>query len=180
VELAQFLFVAWRTMQQNGVLEDLLGQSTLSDAAEARAEALQQLYRDWQRWRGTRALPSRSDVDPVELRYILGELSLVAVSYDPLRFFYRVHATASAERIGFDLTGKSLDALSDEAVREAMRVGLTLAVERRAPLCLSRERVVATKEFGFLEVMVLPLSSDGEVIDMLLVGAHFHVPRRPR
>jgi len=144
---------------------------------ELRSEILRHLCADWERWRGARLFPDRSDIDPLELRYILGNLSLTDVSYDPLRFFFRIHATASAERLGFDLTGKFLDAFPDQVVRETLREGLTDAVHHRAPLCLARERVMATREFGYIEALILPFSRDGQRVDMLATGTHFHVPK---
>lgn len=144
---------------------------------EPKSEALQHLYRDWERWRGTRAFPDRSNIDPLELRYILGNLSLIDVHYDPLRFFYRIHATSSAERLGYDLTGKSLEAFPDPAVRKILWQGHAEALDQRAPLCFARERVMATKEFGYIEALVLPFSRDGRVIDLLATGTYFHVPK---
>ncbi len=144
---------------------------------DLKSEALRCLYRDWERWRGARLFPDRFDIDPLELRYILGNLSLTDVFYDPLRFFYRIHATSSAERLGFDLTHKSLDALPDQSVREILRQGLTQALEARAPILRSQERVMATKEFGFIEALILPFSRDGRTIDMLATGTHFDVPK---
>jgi hypothetical protein len=36
---------------------------------------------------------------------------------------------------------------------------------------------MATKEFGYIEALILPFSSDGQTIDMLATGTHFHVPK---
>jgi hypothetical protein len=44
---------------------------------------LQHLYDYWdEKWRG-RAMPSRADIDPLEMTFILGYVSLVDVLYAP-------------------------------------------------------------------------------------------------
>jgi hypothetical protein len=144
---------------------------------DLRSPVLQRLYRDWDAWRGARPFPSRADIDPLALRYILGNFTVTDVFYDPLRFYFRVHATASAERIGFDLTGKFLHELPDEGVRRIMHGSLLTTLEKRAPHRVFHERTVATKVTGDLEVLVLPFSSDGQVIDMLAYGTHFDMPK---
>jgi PAS domain len=47
---------------------------------------LQRLYDYWDEKRRARAMPSRADIDPLEMAFILGYVSLVDVLYAPLRF----------------------------------------------------------------------------------------------
>jgi hypothetical protein len=95
-----------------------------------------------------------------------------------VRFHFRIHSTESVERVGFNLTGKTLDALPNVALRDIMHNNLVRTIEKRAPLSIFHERLVATRVFGYLEVLVLPFSSDQEVIDTLAIGTHFDVPPR--
>jgi PAS domain len=44
----------------------------------------------WNRKRGTRAMPARADIDPVEIRHILPNIILVDVLCDPLDFRCRL------------------------------------------------------------------------------------------
>jgi len=140
---------------------------------DIRTPRLQRLYQDWHAWRGERAFPSRRDFDPVDLGYILGKLSLVSVLYEPLRFRYRVHATELAERLGFDLTGKELDALPDRTHRAAVREHFVAVVEHRAPEIRRRDRQRANGRAWRYEALVLPLSGNGETIDMLISAVEF-------
>lgn len=137
---------------------------------------LRQLYDDWTRWRGTRPFPKRDDLDPLGLKYILDNLSVVDVSYNPLRFHFRVHASARVEQFGFDLTGKNLDLLPDDEYRQLMRLHLTEALKRRAPVTVTVEGVKTAQFFGRLEVLILPFSSNGQTIDLLAVGTHLTTP----
>jgi hypothetical protein len=145
---------------------------------DIKSPTLQRFFQDWQTWRGTRAFPARSDVDPLSLRYILGNLSVVDVLRDPLRFFFRIQGTASVDRTNFDLTGKSLDVLPNETLRNIMHNNLVRALEKRAPLLIFHESMSMYKVFGHLEVLVVPFSSDQDIIDMLVIATHYDVPRR--
>ena len=143
---------------------------------ELRSPHLQRLYRDWHAWRGARPFPSRADVDPLALPYMTGNLTLVDVFYNPQRFFYRLHASTSAERIGFDLTGKFLDSLPDQNLRGTVKGTLLSVLKSRAPHLVSHyNRSVAGDVTGDLEVLVLPFSTDGHAIDMIAYGTHFDV-----
>lgn len=139
---------------------------------ELRSPALQRLYQDWERWRGTGKFPSADKLDPLQLKYMLGNLSVFEVQYNPLRFFVRIHATSRAERIGFDLTGKSLDELPEREYRELMRAHLIETLKRRAPFSVQVEPADLKRAFGRVEVLILPFARDGQTIDVLVAGIH--------
>ena len=140
---------------------------------EVQTPHLRHLYDDWRSWRGERSFPARRDFDPVDIRYVLGKLSLVEVLQQPLRFHYRVHATLFAERLGFDLTGKTLDQLPDIDYRGIILDHFLFVLERRMPSVLRRERRLADGRIWHYEVLVLPLAGDGERIDMLMSATEF-------
>lgn len=143
-----------------------------------RSPSLQRLYEDWSAWRGKRALPSSADLKPASLPYMHGNLTVIQVSYNPTRFFYRLHAPTSAERAGFDLTGKFLDMLPHEGLRETIKESLRGALSKRAPHLVSYYgRPVAGLKMGDLEVLVLPFSSDGQTIDVIAYGTHFDLQK---
>ena len=140
---------------------------------EIEAPRLRQLYAEWQKWRGDRELPSRTDFDPVELRYMMGRLSLVEVHHDPLRFRYRVHGTEIADRLGYDMTGKNLEAWPDDAHRQQIRDYFGQIVTSRAPRIQHRERMVSHGRILRYCALALPLSAVGTRVDMLLIGVEF-------
>jgi hypothetical protein len=135
--------------------------------------SLRQLYDDWDARRRGREFPSRADFDPVELTYVIGKMSLLDVLYDPLRFRYRVHATQTADRLGFDLTGKSLEMWPDAAYRATVHEVFVEVVENRQPGILRRERQLGDGRIWRYEVLTLPLSADGLTIDMLISALEF-------
>lgn len=100
---------------------------------------LQKLRAYWDAKRGARPYPSRDDIDPMELRFILGSLILIDVEQDPLRFRYRLFGSEIARRQGFDMTGKYLDqhpwpelaAMALETYRQVLGTGLPAHIQRR-------------------------------------------------
>jgi hypothetical protein len=135
-----------------------------------RAPVLHQLHRDWDSRRRGRDFPSRADFDPLEMKYIIGSLTLVDVLHEPLRFRYRIHASNTSERVGIDMTGKFLDAMPDHIFRQLIRDHFTEVVKRRTPVLGHRVHHSTDSRVLNDEALVLPLSSDGQTVNMLMVG----------
>src|SRR5260221_12473198 len=74
----------------------------LSDAA------LDRLYAYLEAKRGTREFAARRDIDPLDFAYALGNVILLDVLYQPLRFRFRLVGSVISGRVGYDMTGKFL------------------------------------------------------------------------
>src|SRR5947207_1913335 len=61
------------------------------------------LYHYWEIKRDTRAMPTRSDLDPGDLRCLLPHLTLIDRADDQFR--YRLVGTSVTQELGRDLTG---------------------------------------------------------------------------
>jgi hypothetical protein len=133
---------------------------------------LRRLYESWNELRGTRMAPSRAELDPMALRYILGNLLLVDVLRDPLRFRYRLCGTNIVARAGFDLTGRFVDEHPEPQYRDFALARYREVVELAAPLHGVRDEVL-DQRFRRYEVLLLPLSSDGMNVDMVLVAMKY-------
>jgi hypothetical protein len=133
---------------------------------------LRRLYEFWKERRGTRLAPSRAELDPVSLRYVLGNLLLVDVLRDPLRFRYRLCGTNIVARAGFDLTGRFVDDHPEPQFREFALARYRKVVELAAPLHDLRNQVFDHRTRRY-EVLMLPLSSDGTSVDMVLVAMKY-------
>jgi hypothetical protein len=131
---------------------------------------LRRLHQDWLDRRRGRAMPSRRDFDVLDLTYILGDLNLLDVLNDPLRFRFRVHCTSAVERLGFDLTGKTVDDYPDPAYRDMANEYYAEVVEARAPKRVLRDPYHFRSRVLRWEALILPLSADGQNVDMLFVG----------
>jgi hypothetical protein len=131
---------------------------------------LRRLYECWLDKRDGRRFPSRADFDPIELRFILGNVSLIdVIEGSPPDFRFRLHGSNLAFRLAYELTGKMLDELPQPAHRERMLRTFAAVVAAGEPEHGRRERVVAGMRLPY-EIVALPLSANGTDINMLLVG----------
>lgn len=131
---------------------------------------LQRLYRDWRSRLHGRAMPARRDFDVLDLKYVLGDLNLIDVEHAPLRFRFRVHSTNAVRWVGTDLTGKTIEDYPDPDYRKMAREHCTAVVETRLPQRIFRDRFPLNYELLRWEAVILPLSDDGSLVNMLMVG----------
>src|SRR3546814_14368889 len=76
------------------------------------------------------------------MRPWLGNLSLVEVRHDPLRFRFRLCGSSVVDRIGLDLTGGDLDAIPDESYRLRVGAEFVRIVWDRNPSLSTNPRVI--------------------------------------
>jgi hypothetical protein len=135
---------------------------------ELQAAQSRRLYDDWDTRRRGRLYPARADFDPLELRYVIGNLSLLDVLRDPLRFRYRVHSTNMAQFLGFDLTGKEIEDAPSAERGAQIRDHFAVVVATGLPLARLHEWLGVNHRVLRHEALVLPLAKDGTNIDMLM------------
>src|SRR5690349_9499177 len=92
---------------------------------------LRRVHCDWMQRRRGGNLPARQDFDVSDLRYILGNLNLIDVLRDPLRFRYRVHGSNCASLLGYDMTRKLTDDYPDPSYRDRVRRNMQAVVDSR-------------------------------------------------
>lgn len=116
------------------------------------------------RKRGERAMASRDDIDPLELREYLPYVVLVDIQAAPLKVFYRLVGTRIAEFYG-EFTGTWMHErpISEPYRKIAENIYRTL-VETKAPVygateMRTRYDAVVSYEWGYF-----PLSSDGKTV----------------
>jgi hypothetical protein len=147
----------------------MAAQGNAADREDLQIEhaSLRQLYAYWKEKRRGRRFPARADFDPLELRFVLGNLSLIDVLYDPLRFRLRLHGTMSVSRLGYDMTGRFADEIPDPEFRQVALQTYNTLIERAQPMRDVRETVLDFKSHRY-EIIWLPLSDDGVRINMLM------------
>ncbi len=133
---------------------------------------LRRLFDYWDSRRAGRAYPARRDLDPVEFSFALGNVTLVEVLYDPVRFRFRLMGTLMAQRVGKDLTGHLVDELPHQTFRENVLKGYHDIVTTGQPNTTLHEQVIEGRPYRF-EVVRLPLAEDGKTINMLLLCPMF-------
>ena len=139
-----------------------------------RHPVLQKLLEYWQSKRGTRIVPSRADIRPSEIKSLLPDVMMWNVNASGERFTMRLIGENIVRFVGRNQTGKpaTIDMPPDAA--QAMIDILTQVVETRTPrFRIGRAFWLQEKSFRQFEACYLPLSSDGEAVDIVLGGVKF-------
>jgi hypothetical protein len=143
------------------------------------------LYDYWAAKCGGRSMPTRADIDPLEMRSWLGNLVLIDVTADS-RFVYRLYGSKFVDSFGLDMTGRSVDDLppeQGERVRADYESVRATAKPRWRLYTASFEIPAAGggrhQQVVTWERLVLPLSDGGVRVAMLLVGAYPLADLRP-
>lgn len=132
------------------------------------------VYEYWRSKCGDRPMPSRADLDPLEIPpRLLPCISLVDVVAGRRRYVYRLVGTADVQVRGFDPTGKSVtegfygpDAANANACYD-------MVVSTRVPLLDSDPFIASNGRYATEETIFLPLSDDGRNVNMILVFSPF-------
>lgn len=132
--------------------------------------AARTLFGYWQQVRGIRQMPARSDIDPNELQGVLRNLQLFEVIGGGERFFGRLSGEAAREALGFDPTGQFLDETPVGLERERATEALQKVVSTCAPTFAVRDVGLASGQRARCEDVLLPLSQDGKLVNMVLWG----------
>lgn len=117
--------------------------------------------------RGTRRFPSRADIDPLDFAYAIGWINLLDVSFNPVRFRFRLHGTELRSKNQIDMTGRYLDDHPLPDLRAYIEPIWRQVVELGAPTHGFYDQSVSNT-LRHYEALRLPLSSDGQTVDMLL------------
>jgi hypothetical protein len=147
-----------------------LAINQVTGLAEMPASAdLRRLLAYWERRRGERPMPSRSDIDPIDLKFMLDRIALTEVHENPRRYRLRLVGGFWHRLLGFEATGMWLQDWP-HAGQKAMTVSFYGAlIAGRVPRFTRRDGVVDDQVLSY-EIMLLPLSDDGERISMIVTG----------
>ncbi len=128
------------------------------------------LYRYWESKRGERTMPARADIDPTEIPALLPIILLVDVM-ETGTYRYRLAGTEIVGTFGHDITGKTFaEVLPGGKYLEYITSLVNDVVSNGRPL-YSESAFLSKEHFGRqVRRLVLPLSADGQVVDMILGG----------
>jgi hypothetical protein len=135
-----------------------------------------EFYEYWRRKAAGRVMPSRADLDPLEIPQLLPGIFLVdVVPGPPRRFRFRLVGTRIAELEG-EMTNKFLDEFIPGSPGTAMAQQYDEAAEGRIHVRHETLRWHARdRQHINYDVLLLPLSRDGATIDMLFGLCVYHV-----
>jgi len=130
------------------------------------------IYRYWLSKCQDRRMPSRADIDPIEIPKLLSGICLVDVVPDERRYVYRLVGTMDVTVRGQDPTGKPVaEACFAPSPENALSCYDTV-VATKAPLLDTEPFVAPNGRYVLEETIFLPLSSDGINVNMVLVFSH--------
>lgn len=138
-------------------------------------------YDYWDTKRGDRLMPARADLDPIEMKPILPHVVLMDVLRDakpgwPLDFRYRLMGSTVDTHMSRPFTGLHMSELKHQQPDSQMWQNFSAVATERVPRFNRVPYVGPHRDFLSVIDLVMPLSSDGETVNMLMSIVDF-IPR---
>lgn len=130
------------------------------------------LYDFWNRLRGDRIAPSRADFTPSDLRQWLGNIILIDIHEETGRYFVRLGGSFITHDIGMEISGKFYDDFLDPAVYANIKDGFQKIIDSKQPFYFHGAFLEPPKRVRDFYRLILPLSSDGKTINMVMLGLY--------
>ena len=124
-------------------------------------------------------LPRRGDIDPLEVPRLLKSLALLEVVGDAEDFVFVLAGSRIEEAHGRTLKGVTLGELRGTVESSPSAEQYAAAVRFRVPQYRHADLREYGKEHWACQHLILPLSSDGERVDCLLLGVVFSLAGAP-
>ncbi len=123
----------------------------------------------WMSKRAGRRMPSRGDIDPAEIIELLPNILLIDVARDPLDFRYRLTGTVVDAHMNEPMTGRWMSSIPHQQAPSRIWSACARVVEERTAQSSDAPYVGPMKDFVIVEDILMPLSDDGETVDMIFV-----------
>jgi hypothetical protein len=152
------------------------GVSFELDPPRSAKAALAFLQDYWNAKRGARAMPSRADINPVEMKSHIRTIVLVDALPGFGDFRYRMIGSDVTEHMLGDATGKTLrDALTryGKTAAEGAIAGYAHIARNRVVMRLYGSAAWLNQPHLDFDSLHVPLSDDGEIVNMILSAVIF-------
>jgi len=134
---------------------------------------IRELHEYWRTKLDGRQMPTRGDIDPIEIPNLLPYIALIDVEWTPRRFRWRLIGTHITTALGYDSTGFHFDdKYAGQALADLMAV-YERVIERKAPIRHYGKPTFADQVYSEYESAHFPLSEDGERVEIIMVGLEF-------
>ncbi|WP_282608911.1 PAS domain-containing protein [Pelagibius sp. Alg239-R121] len=149
-------------------------QSSIAFRDTIKPEPLIRLYDYWLSKSAQGRIPSRAQIDPLDVPDLLSIIFLIDVieSGDEPEFRFRLVGSKITEVVGSDPTGRSFSAFYDEANLGPMTEIYNEVTRSGEPFVNNSTAPFSDKDYVRLARLLLPLSESGSRVDMIL-GALF-------
>lgn len=141
------------------------------------SENVRLVHAYWNAKRGDRPMPSRTDIEPGEIRHLLPGIILVDVAQDPLRLTYRLVGTHEVEARGYDPTGRDVREHVFAVTKEEGYQTYLMALDLRRPIFDQEPMLSPNPHLSEVGTIVMPLSSDGSIVNMLMAYVDYRRSR---
>jgi hypothetical protein len=132
-------------------------------------ERVRAIYRYWDGKRRGRRMPRRADLDPVDIPKYLPDICLVDVVADDRRYVYRLIGTNEVAMRGRDPTGLPVGQGYFGTSAQSVFLNYDGVARSRAPRLDRDPSITSDDRYIQHESIFLPLSDDGENVNMILV-----------
>jgi hypothetical protein len=156
-------------------------RTTVEQPADIGDARLRSLYELWAAKCGGRRMPARADFVPEEFKAWMPHVALYEVEGDAASFRLKVRlsGTEMVRLDGADLTGRYFDEAIDTVQHAAIYESYRQCIELAAPRYESAEiepfdpvYAVAPVPFRYFRKLLLPLSTGGLRVEMMLVSIY--------
>ena len=120
---------------------------------------------------GTRQMPHRQDLRPVDMTWLLGRLYLVDVLDSGADYCFRLFGIFWEKMYGFDLTGQRLSEIEATGRLAALRGDYDTVVAAREPFFHPGRLVWPNKRSIHYERLFVPFSGDDGQVSLILAAA---------
>jgi len=135
---------------------------------------LSALFRYWDKKRGGRAMPTRRDIDPIEMGpKLLPHLMLCELSDRGDRIRFRLVGTFLVKRLGYDPTGRWLADLPNSNYLDFLAKILRQTYAAAAPMFAASSFRWGAKGRLDAHHLLLPLTTGGSEPSMVLIGTAY-------
>ncbi len=160
-----------KIQSMNDKLEDIQAAELDLDKDLSRYPDLVFVLDYWNGKRHDRFAPARADIEPAEIVAILPRVMLADVERDAdghIDFRYRLSGTGICNVHRTDLTGQRPSSIEPPHYGGLIDAHYRSVLKQRRPLAHVIAVKIGTKSASYARI-ILPLSADGETIDMLMI-----------
>ncbi|MTI11076.1 PAS domain-containing protein [Curvivirga aplysinae] len=152
----------------------------LMDATEFMCDDIKDFYAYWLSCKGKRNFPSRADIDPTDLLKFMPRIWMLDVFHDnPLRFRVRLSGTEIVEKVGQDKTGQFLDEIEEDFYNSLGYMNMRMVAQDGIPIWYhGKPSHRSTKYVRNLEYVMLPLSDDDQLVNVILCVTYTDFSKR--
>jgi len=139
-----------------------------------RSPVLRTLFDYWTAKRGPRLFPSRAEINPADIKPLLADVMLWSVEASGDPFLIRLVGDNIVRFVGADNRGRpATESMPPDAARMMIEI-LSQVVETKTPrFRFGKALWKPEKSYCDFEACFLPLSADGQNVNMILGGLKF-------